>query len=202
MPYLSEVLLLVVKQHGWPTGAHALVYADHCTVGSASCGTTVAWQSARQLPSNKLRQIATGNLSLHFKTLLTDRCLSFCLSFLSICSYHAQSLSTYNSGEQQAPEEKMGHEQIRYTQKEGLFSFSAFYAAWRADRDFSAPSKLICLPDSYPILPFTIIIIYFLQVMSAKAVIDNKPPQTYMHLHLKLKKLQVLYAWRLFLTIT
>lgn len=30
------------------------------------------------------------------------------------------------------------------------------------------------------------------QVLSAKAVIDNKPPQTYMHLHLKLKKLQVL----------
>jgi len=29
-------------------------------------------------------------------------------------------------------------------------------------------------------------------VQSAKAVIDNKPPQTYMHLHLKLKKLQVL----------
>ena len=29
------------------------------------------------------------------------------------------------------------------------------------------------------------------QVQSAKAVIDNKPPQTYMHLHLKLKKLQV-----------
>ena len=25
----------------------------------------------------------------------------------------------------------------------------------------------------------------------AKAVIDNKPPQTYMHVHLKLKKLQV-----------
>lgn len=29
------------------------------------------------------------------------------------------------------------------------------------------------------------------KVHSAKAVIDNKPPQTYMHLHLKLKKLQV-----------
>lgn len=29
------------------------------------------------------------------------------------------------------------------------------------------------------------------KVFSAKAVIDNKPPQTYMHLHLKLKKLQV-----------
>lgn len=29
------------------------------------------------------------------------------------------------------------------------------------------------------------------KVQSAKAVIDNKPPQTYMHLHLKLKKLQV-----------
>ncbi|XP_022089627.1 uncharacterized protein C17orf105 homolog [Acanthaster planci] len=29
------------------------------------------------------------------------------------------------------------------------------------------------------------------KVRNAKAVIDNKPPQTYMHLHLKLKKLQV-----------
>ncbi|XP_038058968.1 sperm axonemal maintenance protein CFAP97D1-like [Patiria miniata] len=29
------------------------------------------------------------------------------------------------------------------------------------------------------------------KVRSAQAVIDNKPPQTYMHLHLKLKKLQV-----------
>lgn len=158
MPYLSEVLLLVVKQHGWPTGAHALVYADQLhswfSILWDSCCQAVAWQSARQLPSNKLRQIATGNLSLHFKTLLTDRCLSFCLSFLLICSYHAQSLSAYNSGEQQAPEEKMGHEQIRYTPKKGLFSFSAFYAAWRADWDFSAPSKRICLPDSYPILPF------------------------------------------------
>ena len=35
----------------------------------------------------------------------------------------------------------------------------------------------------------TIIVVF--QVQSAKAVIDNKPPQTYMHLHLKLKKLQV-----------
>lgn len=26
---------------------------------------------------------------------------------------------------------------------------------------------------------------------AAKSVIDNKPPQTYMHLHLKLKKLQI-----------
>lgn len=33
------------------------------------------------------------------------------------------------------------------------------------------------------------------QVKSAKAVIDNKPPKTYMHLHLKLKKLQVLWSF-------
>ena len=28
-------------------------------------------------------------------------------------------------------------------------------------------------------------------LIPAKPVLDNKPPQTYMHLHLKLKKLQV-----------
>ena len=33
--------------------------------------------------------------------------------------------------------------------------------------------------------------IAFFQVDSAGAVIDNKPPQTYMHLHLKLKKMQL-----------
>jgi len=31
----------------------------------------------------------------------------------------------------------------------------------------------------------------FLQVKNAKPMIDNKPPETYMHLHLKLKKLQM-----------
>lgn len=34
-------------------------------------------------------------------------------------------------------------------------------------------------------------ILWLFQVATSKAVVDDKPPRTYMHLHLKLKKLQV-----------
>ena len=50
-----------------------------------------------------------------------------------------------------------------------------------------------CSCYSHTMIKFMLLIIEFLSIKvdTATPMIDNKPPKTYMHLHLKLKNLQV-----------